>query len=120
MKAAVRTIGPVVLLASALVYRAEYSVGAQAGQAPGQAPGAGAAAQGGAPGAPAGPGCAGPGAAGARGGGGGRGGPSPGQTLYTDQCSGCHGVDASGRHVGDAIELTIEGVKKPLTLTRVK
>ena len=31
-----------------------------------------------------------------------------------------HGVDASGRHVGSAIELTIEGVKKPLTLTRVK
>jgi hypothetical protein len=31
-----------------------------------------------------------------------------------------HGVDASGRHVGDSIELTIEGVKKPLTLTRTK
>ncbi|HEX7796833.1 MAG TPA: hypothetical protein VF456_20865 [Vicinamibacterales bacterium] len=31
-----------------------------------------------------------------------------------------HGVDASGRHVGNAIELTIEGVKKPLTLTRAK
>ena len=31
-----------------------------------------------------------------------------------------HSVDATGRHVGDAIELTIEGVKKPLTLTRVK
>jgi len=31
-----------------------------------------------------------------------------------------HGVDASGRHVGDAIELTIEGAKKPLTLTRMK
>jgi hypothetical protein len=31
-----------------------------------------------------------------------------------------HGVDASGRHVGSGIELTIEGVKKPLTLTRVK
>ncbi len=31
-----------------------------------------------------------------------------------------HKVDATGRHVGDAIELTIEGVKKPLTLTRVK
>jgi hypothetical protein len=30
-----------------------------------------------------------------------------------------HGVDASGRHVGNAIELNIEGVKKPLTLTRV-
>jgi hypothetical protein len=31
-----------------------------------------------------------------------------------------HGVDASGRHVGNAIELNIEGVKKPLTLTRAK
>ena len=31
-----------------------------------------------------------------------------------------HKVDATGRHVGDGIELTIEGVKKPLTLTRVK
>src|SRR5262249_39199279 len=30
-----------------------------------------------------------------------------------------HGVDASGRRVGAAIELTIEGVKRPLTLTRV-
>jgi hypothetical protein len=30
-----------------------------------------------------------------------------------------HSVDATGRHVGDAIELTIEGVKQPLTLTRV-
>jgi len=30
-----------------------------------------------------------------------------------------HGVDASGRHVGDVIELNIEGVKKPLTLTRM-
>jgi hypothetical protein len=30
------------------------------------------------------------------------------------------GVDATGRHVGDAIELTIDGVKQPLTLTRVK
>ncbi len=29
-------------------------------------------------------------------------------------------VDATGRLVGDAIELTIEGVKNPLTLTRVK
>lgn len=29
-------------------------------------------------------------------------------------------VDASGRQIGDVIELTIEGVKKPLTLTRVK
>ena len=31
-----------------------------------------------------------------------------------------HKVDATGRHVGDAIELTIEGVKKPLTLTRMR
>ena len=30
-----------------------------------------------------------------------------------------HSVDATGRHVGDAIELTIEGVKKPVTLMRV-
>ncbi len=30
-----------------------------------------------------------------------------------------HEVDGSGRHVGDAIELTIEGVRKPLTLTRL-
>jgi hypothetical protein len=29
-------------------------------------------------------------------------------------------VNGKGRHVGDAIELTIEGVKAPLTLTRVK
>jgi hypothetical protein len=31
-----------------------------------------------------------------------------------------HKVYGSGRHVGDAIELTIEGVKEPLTLTRMK
>src|SRR5215471_5309719 len=31
-----------------------------------------------------------------------------------------HSVEATGRRVGDAIELTIEGVKKPLTLTRVQ
>lgn len=31
-----------------------------------------------------------------------------------------HKVDLTGRHVGDAIELTIEGVKEPLTLTRMK
>jgi hypothetical protein len=31
-----------------------------------------------------------------------------------------HGVDASGRHIGDALELSIEGVKEPLTLTRAK
>jgi hypothetical protein len=30
-----------------------------------------------------------------------------------------HSVDATGRHVGDTIELTIEGAKQPLTLTRV-
>lgn len=29
-------------------------------------------------------------------------------------------VSGKGRYVGDAIELTIEGVKEPLTLTRVK
>ena len=29
-------------------------------------------------------------------------------------------VDATGRHVGDVIELTIEGVKQPVTLTRVR
>ena len=31
-----------------------------------------------------------------------------------------HSVDATGRRVGDSIELTIDGVKKPLTLTRLK
>lgn len=31
-----------------------------------------------------------------------------------------HDVDGTGRHVGDAIELTIEGVKAPLMLTRMK
>ena len=31
-----------------------------------------------------------------------------------------HKVDGSGRHLGDAIQLTIDGVKQPLTLTRVK
>jgi hypothetical protein len=31
-----------------------------------------------------------------------------------------HSVAATGRQVGDAIELTIDGVKEPLTLTRVK
>ena len=31
-----------------------------------------------------------------------------------------HSVDATGRRVGDSIELTIEGVKQPLTLTRLK
>jgi hypothetical protein len=38
--------------------------------------------------------------------------------LTTDRIDG-HSVDATGRHVGDTIELTIEGVKEPLTLTRV-
>ena len=38
--------------------------------------------------------------------------------LTTDPIDG-HSVDATGRHVGDTIELTIEGAKKPLTLTRV-
>jgi hypothetical protein len=31
-----------------------------------------------------------------------------------------HKVNGTGRHMGDAIELTIEGVKEPLTLTRMK
>jgi hypothetical protein len=31
-----------------------------------------------------------------------------------------HRVDGTGRLVGDGIELTIEGVKEPLTLTRMK
>jgi hypothetical protein len=31
-----------------------------------------------------------------------------------------HKVSGKGRQVGDAIELTIEGVKEPLTLTRMK
>ena len=31
-----------------------------------------------------------------------------------------HKVAGKGRHRGDAIELTIEGVKEPLTLTRMK
>ena len=31
-----------------------------------------------------------------------------------------HKVGGKGRHVGDAIELTIDGVKEPLTLTRMK
>lgn len=31
-----------------------------------------------------------------------------------------HKVAGTGRHMGDAIELTIEGVKEPLTLTRMK
>jgi hypothetical protein len=42
-----------------------------------------------------------------------------GFALTTDPIDG-RPVDASGRHLGDAIELNIEGVKKPLTLTRVK
>jgi len=39
--------------------------------------------------------------------------------LTTGKIDG-HSVDATGRHVDDAIVLTIEGVKDPLTLTRVK
>ena len=31
-----------------------------------------------------------------------------------------HGVAGTGRHVGDAIEFTIDGVKEPLTLARIK
>jgi len=31
-----------------------------------------------------------------------------------------HSVAGTGRHLGDAIELTIDGVKEPLTLTRIK
>ena len=31
-----------------------------------------------------------------------------------------HKVGGTGRHRGDAIELTIDGVKEPLTLTRMK
>jgi hypothetical protein len=31
-----------------------------------------------------------------------------------------HKVDATGRHVGDTIELTIKGAKEPLKLTRMK
>lgn len=38
--------------------------------------------------------------------------------FTTDPIDG-HSVDATGRRVGEAIELTVEGVKKPLTLTRV-
>ena len=39
--------------------------------------------------------------------------------LVTDKIDG-HRVDATGRLVGDTIELTIEGVKEPLMLTRMK
>src|SRR5262245_24570212 len=42
-----------------------------------------------------------------------------GFALTTDPIDG-RPVDATGRHLGTAIELTIEGVKKPLTLTRMK
>jgi len=38
--------------------------------------------------------------------------------LTTDPIDGRE-VDGSGRRVGDAIELAIDGVKKPLTLTRL-
>ncbi len=40
-----------------------------------------------------------------------------GFALTTGKIDG-HPVDASGRHRGDTIELTIEGVKQPLTLSR--
>jgi hypothetical protein len=39
--------------------------------------------------------------------------------LVTDKIDG-HRVDATGRRVGDTIELTIEGVREPLMLTRMK
>jgi hypothetical protein len=39
--------------------------------------------------------------------------------LTTDPIDG-HKVAGTGRQVGDAIELTIDGVKEPLTLTRMK
>jgi hypothetical protein len=42
-----------------------------------------------------------------------------GFALTTDPIDG-RKVDAKGRLVGDAIELTVEGVKEPLTLTRMK
>ena len=42
-----------------------------------------------------------------------------GFALTTDPIDG-RAVDATGRNLGDAIELNIEGVKKPLTLTRMK
>jgi hypothetical protein len=38
--------------------------------------------------------------------------------LFTGRIGG-HSVDPAGPHVGDTIEPTIEGAKKPLTLTRV-
>jgi len=41
-----------------------------------------------------------------------------GFALVTGPIDG-HKVDGSGRRMGDAIELHIEGVKEPLTLTRV-
>jgi hypothetical protein len=40
-------------------------------------------------------------------------------TLTTGPIDG-HKVDGTGRYLGDAMELTIAGVKEPLTLTRVK
>jgi hypothetical protein len=39
--------------------------------------------------------------------------------LTTEPIDG-HRVAGTGRYVGDAIELTIDGVKEPLTLTRIK
>lgn len=40
-------------------------------------------------------------------------------TITTGPIDG-HKVDATGRQVGDAIQLTIKGVKEPLTLTRMQ
>ena len=42
---------------------------------------------------------------------------SDGFALTTGPIDG-RNVDATGRYVGDAIELTVKGVQKPLTLTR--
>ena len=42
-----------------------------------------------------------------------------GFALVTGPIDG-HRVSGEGRHLGDAIELTIDGVKEPLTLTRTK
>lgn len=44
---------------------------------------------------------------------------SDGFALTTGPIDG-RNVDATGRHVGDTIELTVKGVQKPLTLTRVQ
>jgi hypothetical protein len=42
-----------------------------------------------------------------------------GFALVTGPIDG-HKVSGMGRHLGDAIEFSIDGVKKPLTLTRMK